>query len=603
MGGGKGRGVGVLPSVGDEVVVAAVDGDPEHLVVLGGLWNGVDGAGHAPGRQHWVTPAGNTLCFVEGKAGEDLERVELHTKEGKAWVQLAQKGPTGVPTVSIHAEGDVAIEAPNGELRLVAKRMTTHVETDALREVKGRVVDKVTGPVTLASEARLALKGGEVAVVAGGGLHAHAGGTHTLTGGLVTLNPSGAQAPGVDAQVPPKAASAWGPRPVPGPGPGRSTEDPKTPTRRELAQRAQPAAVTAEPAAPSEAPEEAPEEAPAADGPLAAATGPEPTSLAAKQQRLAARRALIQDARARASQMPPGEERSELLATAARFEDDTRAVDRARLAQHVYQYYADNSVPSPVGFSQITGDEPLAAYGLTPEDLAPPRSNFRAALYRSELDPSAGPILAYRGTIFNSAEDWKNNLQQGLGIPSAHYQQAVDVAERLSEATEGRFETVGHSLGGGMAGLVSTVHGVPGDTFNPAGVNETTLQRYGSTRSAGADLVRTYQVRGEILTAVQSRNGQRAVLAGATVAGGPVGSLVAGGLFVARELAGNRVLPSAVGRARTLPAVDPPEYQGFWNNFNPMRSVNRHSIETVIDGFEQEKSADAGALGGVDPRR
>jgi hypothetical protein len=150
-----------------------------------------------------------------------------------------------VPTVSIHAEGDVAIEAPHGELRLVAKRMTTHVATDALREVKGRVVDKVTGPVTLASEARLAFKGGEVAVVAGGGLHAHAGGTHTLTGGLVTLNPAGAQAPGVDAQVPPKAASAWGPRPVPGPGPGRSTEDPRTPTRRELAARAEPASLTA----------------------------------------------------------------------------------------------------------------------------------------------------------------------------------------------------------------------------------------------------------------------------------------------------------------------------------------------------------------------
>jgi uncharacterized protein (DUF2345 family) len=149
-----------------------------------------------------------------------------------------------VPTVSIHAEGDISLEAPHGELRLVARRMTTHVETDALREVQGRVVDKVTGPVTVASEARLAFKGGEVAMVAGGGLHAHAGGTHTLTGGLVTLNPAGAPAPEVAAAVPPAGPSAWGPRPVPGPGPRRSTEDPKTPTQRDLAQRAQLTAMT-----------------------------------------------------------------------------------------------------------------------------------------------------------------------------------------------------------------------------------------------------------------------------------------------------------------------------------------------------------------------
>jgi pyruvate/2-oxoglutarate dehydrogenase complex dihydrolipoamide acyltransferase (E2) component len=130
--------------------------------------------------------------------------------------------------------------------------MTTHVAADALREVKGRVVDKVTGPVTVASGGRLALRGGgEVAVAAGGRLHAHAGGTHTITGGLVTLNPAGAHAPQVAAEVPPKGPSAWGPRPVPGPGPGRSTEDPTPPTKKELAQRAAPASMLAGAGAPA----------------------------------------------------------------------------------------------------------------------------------------------------------------------------------------------------------------------------------------------------------------------------------------------------------------------------------------------------------------
>lgn len=249
LGGGNGRGVGVLPSAGDEVVVAAVAGDPEHPVVLGALWNGVDRAGHAPGRQHWVTPAGNTLAFSEGKAGADEEKVELYSKTGACMVQLAAKGPTGVPTVTVHSEGDLALEAPKGELRITAKSMATFVETDAKREVKGAVHDKVTGPVTLATEARLAFKGGpEVVLLSGGALRAHATGTHTLTGQLVTLNPDGAQPPEVTAEAPEKKPSGWGARPVPGAGPGRSTQDPRTPTRKELAQKAQRAEMSAAPA-------------------------------------------------------------------------------------------------------------------------------------------------------------------------------------------------------------------------------------------------------------------------------------------------------------------------------------------------------------------
>jgi hypothetical protein len=246
LGGGRGRGVGVLPSVGDEVVVAAVAGDPEHLVVLGGLWNGVDAAGHAPGRQHWVTPAGNTLSFVEGAPGEDAEAVELHTKAGKAWVQLAQRGPTGVPTVTVHSEGDLALEAPNGQLRVTAKSYVAHVAGEHATRAGAHTVQS-GGAVTVEGGGRVAVKaGGELALRAGGQLRAHGAAGQTLTGATLALNPPGATAPAVAARVPGLPASAWAPRAVPGPGPGRSTEDPTTPTTRELAPRqAQRAALAA----------------------------------------------------------------------------------------------------------------------------------------------------------------------------------------------------------------------------------------------------------------------------------------------------------------------------------------------------------------------
>lgn len=234
-GAGNGRGLGWLPHVGDEVVVAAVAGDPEHPVVLGALWNGVDKAAHSPGRTHLVTPGGNALTLIEGKAGEDKEVVELHTRAGKTGVQLAAKGPTGVPTVTVFSGGDISIEAPQGEVRITAKRMTTIVETDVKREVKGTVTDKVTGAVTLTTDARLAMKAGEVAVYATGALTAHADGVQTVHGKPIRLNPTGATPPVITIAAVQKQPSAWGARPVPGPGPGTSTRDPRSHRRSEVA--------------------------------------------------------------------------------------------------------------------------------------------------------------------------------------------------------------------------------------------------------------------------------------------------------------------------------------------------------------------------------
>jgi hypothetical protein len=485
-------------------------------------------------------------------------------------------------------EGDLALEAPNGQLRVTAKSYVAHVAGEHATQAGAHTV-RSGGAVTVESGARLALKaGGELALRAGGALKAHGAAGQTLTGATLALNPPGATAPAVSARVPALPASAWGARPVPGPGPGRSTEDPKTPTRRELAarqaQRASLAAVPADAtrvAALAVAP-------PAPEG--------EPQTLAAKKARLAQRQRLVQSARDRAATLPAGPERTQLLSTAARFEDDTRAVDRMRLAKHAYDYYATGA-PPPVGFEQFTTDEQLARYGLAPEDLAPPRSNFRATLYRSQLDASGKPIVAFRGTIMDSGEDWKNNVYQGLGIPSDHYARALDIGDKLAEATGGRggFETVGHSLGGGMASAVSAKERMRGDTFNAAGVSETTLRRVNASRADGANLVNAYQVEGEVLTALQDRNNQRAALLGSSAIPG-VGPVAVGALGLARELAGDRILPTALGRARTIPAVDPPEYQGL-GALNPYKFVNRHLSPSVIAGFEQEKAEDSRALG------
>lgn len=112
--------------------------------------------------------------------------------------------------------------------------------------------------------------------------------------------------------------------------------------------------------------------------------------------------------------MPPGPERNALLRAATRVENDTRAVDRARLAQHVYQFYDDPKTPSPLGYEQIMSPQELARYDLKAGDLAPWGSRFRATLSRSQIDPMRKPIIAFRGTDPGKWEDLKNDIYQGV---------------------------------------------------------------------------------------------------------------------------------------------------------------------------------------------
>ena len=232
---GRDRGLGSLPEVGDEVVCGFLAGDPERPVVLGSLWNGKDTAAHTPRVRHWKTRAGNAVV-LDDTGGR--ERVELHTPEGRTMVQLAAVGPGGAPLVTVHSQGDVSLEAPDGQVRITAKTLLVHTTQDVAVEARGALTHKAEGAVTVASGAALGLKAGaDVKLAAGGQIAAHAAGSHRLSGSQVTLNPPGAAAPQVTAQVPAAPPSAWEARPVPAPGPGRSTEDPKAPPPRARPER------------------------------------------------------------------------------------------------------------------------------------------------------------------------------------------------------------------------------------------------------------------------------------------------------------------------------------------------------------------------------
>jgi type VI secretion system secreted protein VgrG len=131
---GGDRGFMFMPEVGDEVVVAFDDGDPERAVILGCLWNGVD---KAPREDFWGGDVGaNDVKRIVTKSGH---RIQIVDKQGKESITLstpkkvrismlescAESG--GRPTMSMYSAGDIYLYAPNGRVHIHSKYFSKEI--------------------------------------------------------------------------------------------------------------------------------------------------------------------------------------------------------------------------------------------------------------------------------------------------------------------------------------------------------------------------------------------------------------------------------------------------------------------------------------------
>ncbi|HEY0776803.1 MAG TPA: phage baseplate assembly protein V, partial [Gemmatirosa sp.] len=184
---GHTRGVGWVPEVGDEVVVAHVAADPERPVVVGAVHNGREHALHGPGRKQLLTLAGHALTFVEGgPAGPGHAAtpavLELHTPGGRALLRM-ENAVGAPPRVTLHSDGDLELHAPAGQVRITARDVVTHVSGVHATAVGGTHTVVAQGGATTTRAAHVHLKAGtEAAVVGGTTLHTHAGTEHRHTG-------------------------------------------------------------------------------------------------------------------------------------------------------------------------------------------------------------------------------------------------------------------------------------------------------------------------------------------------------------------------------------------------------------------------------------
>ncbi|MEM6455393.1 MAG: hypothetical protein AAF772_09895 [Acidobacteriota bacterium] len=239
-------------------------------------------------------------------------------------------------------------------------------------------------------------------------------------------------------------------------------------------------------------------------------------------------------------------------------------MDRAALSADIY-----NDSGAPEGWSRLNdAGLPPELAGLPWSDEQPGGSGFHAALYQSD---EGEVVLVFEGT--NGSDplgpdgraDWSNNLQQGLGLSSQQYSNAIEIAQQVQNVYGDDFVITGHSLGGGLAAAAGTIVGVETTTFNAAGVNPNTLAPFGLTRDDARGTVEAFHVDGEVLNGIQDSTLQKGVVEGLKA--------------VIPVIPRDAHVPEAAGDRFTLPAVD-----------GDAGAVDLHGMPHVVDGLETKRN-------------
>lgn len=145
---GKDRGTLFLPEVDDEVLVGFEQGDIRRPFIMGALWNGVD---TLPGE--FTNDGKNNVRFIKSRSGhiiklddtEGEEKIEVIDKSGTNAVVIDTKANT----ITISADQDIILKAPQGKIALEAQEIEITSSAATTVEAGAEMTVKASGTATL----------------------------------------------------------------------------------------------------------------------------------------------------------------------------------------------------------------------------------------------------------------------------------------------------------------------------------------------------------------------------------------------------------------------------------------------------------------------
>jgi uncharacterized protein involved in type VI secretion and phage assembly len=144
---GNDRGSYFLPEVEDEVLVVFEQGDVRFPYVIGALWNGKDKppADNADGK--------NNVRLIKSRSGH---LIKLNDEDGKETIEIIDKSTknsividTASNTITITADKDIVLAAPQGTIKLDAQKIEAKSSADAKLEAGAGMDVKASGTLNI----------------------------------------------------------------------------------------------------------------------------------------------------------------------------------------------------------------------------------------------------------------------------------------------------------------------------------------------------------------------------------------------------------------------------------------------------------------------
>ncbi len=173
--------------------------------------------------------------------------------------------------------------------------------------------------------------------------------------------------------------------------------------------------------------------------------------------------------------------------------------DAALLAHASYSDWANG--PLPVGTEEI----PRLAVSSQRPKIIGEETGLDMKVFRTERDGKVVYTISFGGT--ENGTDWGANFGAVGGLSSQH-SEALERMKKIEKYMKANdpdaiMVTTGHSLGGGLASMVSMQTGIPAITFNPAGTNFMT-NGLSNIFSTGSGQIDTYVVNTDPLNLMQN---------------------------------------------------------------------------------------------------
>jgi uncharacterized protein involved in type VI secretion and phage assembly len=120
IGAGPGYGFYFVPEVGDEVLVAFMDGDIERPVIIGSLWNGKDKPpGGSKPEEKWIRTKGENVVVISDEQANG--RVSITTAKGHTVSINDEDGSEKIVVADKGGKNGIEVDITNKELKVNAE--------------------------------------------------------------------------------------------------------------------------------------------------------------------------------------------------------------------------------------------------------------------------------------------------------------------------------------------------------------------------------------------------------------------------------------------------------------------------------------------------